>query len=70
MLINRPYVRWLFVQQYTDEIPLVYHNSLGWTRYQYVQAAVSSNNPERIRVFDAEGNAVPFQSSGNPRAGG
>ena len=46
-----------------DEYPLVYHNGLGWTRYQYVQVKVSTAQPLTLRVFDADGNAVPVQTS-------
>lgn len=53
----------LFTLKAGDEYPLVYHNGLGWTRYQYVQVKVSTAKPLTLRVFDADGSAVPVQTS-------
>lgn len=49
--------------QASSDHPLVYHNALGWTRYQYVQVRVSATDPLSLRIFDANDKPVPVQTS-------
>ncbi|KAL6080566.1 Alpha-mannosidase 2 [Balamuthia mandrillaris] len=50
-----------FSDNYFEEYPVVVHNSLGWTRYQYIKVPIRTIDIAALRVFDADGRAVPSQ---------
>jgi alpha-mannosidase II len=53
----------VFTVDASSDHPLVYHNALGWTRFQYVQVKVSATDPLSLRIFDANDKPVPVQTS-------